>query len=463
MNRRTFLRAANCSLIGTTSIFNTLMNLRLAGVAAAATAPAEDYKALVCLFFHGGNDSFNMLIPSTPGEYSIYQATRSNLALSLSGPGAALPIAPLNTGGRTFALHPSMPNLRSLFNSENAAFVANVGTLVQPTTKAQYVGGSARLPKNLYSHDDQIVQWQTAINQGQTNSSGWGGRMADLMLSGDATGKDFFGINLSGSSIFQIGRSVGSYPIAASGAPVLDNKNNTNPFFVRRNAALKSVMEQNYANLFDRVYARESKRSFDLEAQFNSAFTSATVNTAFPATDIASQLRAVARTIAGRSLLGRNRQTFFVLIGGFDLHAGLNAQHSALLGPVDGAIKAFWDAMVEHSLQDKVTLFTASDFARTLRSNGQGSDHAWGGNHFVIGGGVKGRRIYGNYPTALTLGGALDVGNTGLLLPGTSCDQYFAELALWFGVSPTDLPTVLPNIGNFYSTTSGSAPIGFLL
>lgn len=453
MNRRSFLRTGNCALIGSTSILNTLLNLRLASAVAAQNAIPGDYKALVCLFLNGGNDSFNMLLPTTLEEYNIYAATRSNMAVARTGTNAAFNIIPENTSDRTFGIHPSMPHLKTLFDEGDASFIANVGTMIQPTTRQQYISKSVPLPIHLYSHGDQVVQWQTAINQGQTSVSGWAGRMADTMLSNSPSGGDFFGISLAGRSLFQVGRSVGSYPISTTGAPVLYQKDSNIAFDKSRNDAIKSTVDMEYANLFHRVYAKEVKRSFDLEGQFNSAFQTSTLTTVFPNTSIGQQLMAAARSIKARTALGSNRQTFFVQDTGYDHHTSLLTGHPPRLSQVDDAVKAFRDAMIELGLNDQVTLFSVSDFGRTLRSNGSGTDHAWGGNQFIVGGAVKGKRIFGNYPTSLTMGSGQDIANNGILLPTTSADQYFAEMATWFGISPTDLPTVLPNIGNFATDT----------
>jgi uncharacterized protein (DUF1501 family) len=446
MNRRSFLRTGNCALIGSTSILNTLLNLRLASTVAAQNPAPGDYKALVCLFLNGGNDSFNMLLPTTSGEYSTYAATRSNMAVPLE---SALNITPDNTPGRTFGVHPAMPHLQAMFDQGDAAFISNVGTMIQPTTRKQYISRSVPLPIHLYSHGDQVVQWQTAINQGQTSVSGWAGRMADIMLSSSPSAGDFFGISVAGRSLFQVGRNFGSYPISPSGAPVLHEKSSPLAFDQRRNEAIKSAVDMEYSNLFHRVYAKEVKRSFDLEGQFNSAYQTSTLTTVFPSTSIGQQLAAVARSIKARTALGSSRQTFFVQDTGYDHHAGLLTGHPPRLSQIDDAVKAFRDAMVEIGLHDEVTLFSVSDFARTLRSNGSGTDHAWGGNQFIIGGAVKGKNLYGDYPTGLTMGSGQDIANNGILLPTTSADQYFAELATWFGISATDLPSVLPNIGNF--------------
>lgn len=468
MNRRQFLRTANCSALGSLGIVNTLINLRLLGNAVAAPAGPNDYRALVCLFLHGGNDSYNLLVPTSAAEFANYAAVRSNLALAAPGSGSAQAVLPLNvanTPGRTFGVHYAMPNLQQLFNDGRAAFMANIGTLVQPTTITQFKNTSVKLPLALFSHNDQRREWHTSVPQSSLKT-GWGGRLADRVMAVNPSNQVSMNVSLDGSNLLQTGNVSFPYAIDENGAKTLVGAGSAVAGELNRVDGAKSLVEQTYRDVLRRAFASEAKRSYETAEYFASSFTNATLNTVFPAGNgLAQDLRSVAKTIASRGTLGHQRQIFFVQLGGFDHHADLIAPQQALLGNVDAALKAFWDALVELGVPNDVTLFTASDFGRTLRSNGTGTDHAWAGNTIVMGGAVNGGKIYGTYPddSQLKLGTGLDVGGNGRLLPTTSCDVLFAELALWFGLPPSQLAEVFPNLGNFYSHSPTTAPLGFLL
>lgn len=468
MRRRQFLGSANCAAISSLGIANTLVNLRMIGnAAAAAPAGPDDYRALVCLFMHGGNDSFNMLLPTGTSEYNNYAALRSNLALpsTTSGdPRAILPINASNTGSRTFGLHHALPEMQSLFNDGKISFLANVGTLVEPTTIASYKNGSVTLPRSLFSHNDQQREWQTSVPQFNLKT-GWAGRLADKVLSVNSSNDVSMNISLKGTNLLQTGNTTFAYAINQNGAQVLEGFNSAVAADLNRANGAKSLVEKTYRDVLRRAYADEAKRGYDSAEAFSSAFEATTINTAFPSHSVAQDLRAVAKSIAARDTLGHKRQIFFVQYNGFDNHGELLNNHEALMTNLDADLKAFWDSLNELGVQDEVTLFSCSDFGRTLRSNGQGTDHAWGGNTFVMGGCVDGGKIFGTYPdeSELRIGSGLDVGSNGRLLPTTSCDEYFAELALWFGLAPADLAAVFPNLANFYSYSPTTPPLGFLL
>ncbi len=467
LSRRQFLGVASCAALGTMGLFSTLTDLKMTSRAVAAslkprtTSAADDYKALVCIFQAGGNDSFNMLIPTAADEYSQYQSVRGNLALPITGADAVLSLNAANTSGRTFALHPAMPEVQGLFNTGKVAFLSNVGTLIEPTTVAQYKAGSVRLPKALFSHNDQIMQWQTSIPQGGS-PSGWAGRIADLLNAQVNTGPIGMNISLAGNNMLQTGAETTTYSISPGGSISLVGKNAQGPVNRLRFDKFTSMADVHYQNLFAQAYLNELKQSIDKDELFSSAFGAATLNTVFATSDLADDLQAVARTIKIRQTLGVRRQVFFVLYGGWDHHQELLETQAEMLGVLSKALQNFWDALGELGVQNQVVTFTSSDFGRTLRSNGRGTDHAWGGNHLIMGGPVLGQRIYGTYPQDLNLGSGQDVGTNGRLAPTTSVDQYMAELALWFGVAKSDLSTVFPNITNFYNPTSTTSPIGFL-
>ncbi len=459
ISRRRFLGQANCALVSAIPVLNTMLNLRLASSAAAAEGSPTGFKALVCLFLNGGWDSFNILAPKG-AAYAEYAAIRQNLAI----PDAQLlPINPTNNVGRPLGLHPTLPGLRDFFEAGKLAFVANVGTLVEPVTKAQY-NASQSLPLGLFSHSDQAEQWQTSLPD-HRSGIGWGGRMADLLKSLNPQDKFSMNISLAGSNVWQAGNSVSEYAIRDTGADGLFGYSpgmTSNMLNQVRSAALDSQMALEYQNLFQQSFRKTKRDAVTAYDIFNTA-TDVTLpgSVTWPTTPLANQLKMVAKTIAGRSGLEMCRMTFFINYGGWDHHSGLLSNQAAMLPVVNDAVKAFYDTLVALGAQDEVVLFSASDFGRTLTSNSQGSDHAWGGNQFVLGGAVKGKQVYGQYPD-LYADNPLDVGR-GRLIPSTSVDAFFAEMALWLGVQKSSLPLVLPNISRFYNTASSSPPMGYLL
>lgn len=462
VTRRQFLGQASCAAVSAIPVLNTLLNLKLAGSVAAAEPGPSEYRALVCIFLHGGNDSFNMLAPRGTTEHAEYAAIRQDLALARD---VLLPLNPLAYSGPPLGVHPGMPELQQLFEDGHAAFVANVGTLVERVTKAQYLNGSVPLPLGLFSHSDQVEQWQTSLPDTRT-AVGWAGRMADLLHATHGNEKVSMNISLSGSNVWQSGRSVFEYAITPNGAVGLEGyQPQWNPWqevIQARSAAVDSQLGLHYQNLFAQTFA-QSKQNAVAAYELFAGSTAAPLppGATFPSTPLGRSLQMIARTIAGRTLLGTTRQTFFVGFGGWDHHDEVLNNQAAMLPVVSQAVGAFYHALELVGVQNQVTLFTASDFGRTLTSNGRGSDHAWGGNQFVVGGAVHGRRIFGEYPS-LQEDNPLDVGR-GRIIPTTSVDVFFAELALWLGVGKNNLPLVLPNIGRFYDTQSAEWPIGFLV
>jgi len=446
-SRRDFLRHSACAAVGMTSLASTVFDLRR--VAAAACASPGDYQALVCVFLYGGNDGNNVIVP-TDSSYSAYAAARGSLAQPI---GSLLPIAPLQgSGGHSWGLHPSLPRLRTLFGQGHAAIVANVGPLVAPVTKTGFDNGTALLPPQLFSHSDQTLHWQTGIPD-QAPRTGWGGRVADMVECMNGAHQISMSISLDGSNTFQVGNLVTQYQVSSGGTIDLDGYEaptdewgTSHPTSV----AVRRLLAKSYGNLFQGGYRSVLQRALDNNALIGNALAAETpaIVTAFPANSyLADQLKMIARLIHVRSALGLSRQSFFCAASGFDTHGEQQASHPALLSDLDSSLGAFYDALTEIGVQDKVTTFTASDFGRTLVENGDGSDHGWGNHHFVLGGRVAGNRIYGNMPT-LAVDGPNDSGD-GRWIPSTSVDEYSATLAKWFGVAASDMATVFPNLGRF--------------
>lgn len=462
-SRRAFLGTASCAAIGSTTFFSTLFNLQSMSAASLSNARyftgggGEDYRALVCIMLGGGNDSYNMLVPTNTSDYNDYKNIRSNLALAKN---TLLSLSPNTFNQKTLGIHPSMPEIKTLFDQGKLAFVNNVGTIVEPTSKTSYNSGS-KLPFGLFSHIDQDQQWQTSVPQ-TASSTGWAGRLADMVQSANTNQNISMNISLSGKNVFQLGQQASEYSIlpTGNGSVGMNGFNGTTTFDQIRTGAVKSLMEKQYQDIFKDTYAGIVNASQNTHELFSAAIGNSTLSTAFSASDLSQRLKMVARTIKVRQALGVKRQTFFVRFDGWDHHDEVLNNQSQMLAILSKAMSEFQTALAELNVEDCVTTFTASDFARTLTSNGNGTDHAWGGNVMVMGSKVKGKDIYGNYPT-LRLNTDIEVGG-GVMIPQISTDEYFAELALWYGVSKGDLTTLFPNIGNFYNTMSSAAPLGFM-
>jgi len=454
ISRRRFIGQMSCAGVGATSMLSSLLTLRLtAGAAGAVTQPTGDYKALVCLFLAGGNDSFNMLAPRQIDAYNDYATTREIIALPRTD------LLPISSDGQPFSefgLHPRLTRLQSLYNGGKAAFLANVGTMIAPMSVAEYRTNQDLIPRGLFSHSDQQFHWQTVVPQLRGGRpSGWGARVAELLDHLNAQGQISMNVSLSGLNIFQNGVNSNTFSASPAGAP--DIRAYEDPV---EKLAIDSLMAEQYKNLYQQGYAERVRNGIDQTETFASALEGAQLSTVFPNSPTGNNLRMIANIIAARGPLAMNRQIFYLLRGGWDAHTKVLSSQDTLFTEIDAAVGAFWDALVEIGVENQVTLFTASDFARTLSTNGQGSDHAWGGNHFMVGGAVQGGRVYGEYPPIL-IDSAVDVGR-GRLLPSTSVDLYAAELASWFGVAPSDLELVLPNLRNFINPISNPCPIGFM-
>ncbi|MEG8038896.1 DUF1501 domain-containing protein [Sphingomonas sp. LR60] len=454
-SRRAFLkRSCALGMAGVAAPF--LTSLGAIGEAAAATA--NDYKALVCVFLYGGMDYANTVVPYDTAGHGLYYAARRNIALEREALAntALTPSADLG-GGRQYALAPSMTALKPLFDAGRMAVMLNVGTLMQPTTKAQFAAKSVRLPPRLFSHNDQQSFFMASNPEGAP--SGWGGRIGDVFQNGNGTAT-LTCMNATGNAVFLSGRSALSYSVGTGGPVALLGRASTLYTSSAAQQALKAMMTAQSPSMLAAEHATISRRALDTYDQVTGALNQAPASAfpLFPASNsLADQLKMVARMISVSAGLGMRRQVFMVSMGGFDLHDNLATDHPVLMQRVSEAIRAFHDTTEALGVSEKVTTFTASDFGRTLVSNDDGSDHGWGSMHFAVGGAVSGRRFYGT-PPEIGNGTASDVGQ-GRLLPTMAVDQYAATLANWFGVSAGDMATVLPNIGNYDASTRN---VGFL-
>jgi uncharacterized protein (DUF1501 family) len=468
-SRRHFLSTAAAlsgGMLGARASAPFALSLAGLGAMAAQSASAADtsgpYKALVCLFMSGGNDSHNWVVPTDTRNHADYLAARRELAwplhqlLGLSSPGQAV--------GRSFGMPQELQPLHALYEAGRCAVVANVGTLQRPTTKADFLA-DRQLPSKLFSHNDQQSTWQSLAPEGAR--SGWGGRMGDVLMSANQH-PVFTAVSGAGNAVFLAGEKATQYQVGpagpvgvgALGRPWTHGSTTTA-------TALRRVLQAGAGNDFQSEYSRVMQRSLDTSALLQSALASTSVAPlpslpirlpsgamlALQQDHLAQQLRVVAQMVAAAPRLGMRRQVFMVNIGGFDSHVNQMRDQPWLMASVAHAVGWFFGALDAQGLGSNVTLFTASDFGRTLNSNGQGSDHGWGAHHFVVGGAVRGRKIYGSFPST-ALGSADDVGS-GRLLPSTSVTQYAATLGRWMGLSSTELSTVLPTLGNFSSTNLG--------
>jgi uncharacterized protein (DUF1501 family) len=470
-SRREFLRRTGCTAAGVAAIATGLDRLGMINVLAAPS----DYRALVCVFMSGGNDSNNMIIPMDTAGYNAYFAIRNPFGLAIDQ-GSLGPMTITPTGLTPFALHPSLgpatptsPSLLGIWNSQKLAVVANVGPLAEPLTQAQYKG-TGKKPYQLFSHSDQVAQWQTSISttRGQT---GWGGRVADRVVS--LNGGNGFPVvtSIAGTQIFNLGaatKPLGMGTGALNQVLVLSGFNSSAESMARRSSF-------DFLRTLDKTFTLvdnsqdTTQQALDIGQALN---TDPTLTTVFPNTGLGSQLKQVAKVMKlnqTSAALGLNRQIFFTQIGGFDTHTNELGTQQSLLREMGDAMAAFYVATQELGISDRVTTFTLSDFGRTLQPSGSGggvgTDHGWGSHHFVMGGAVKGGKFYGVpgtgpgqngtvFPT-LQLGGPDDTDSRGRWIPTASVDQYGATLATWLGVAPGDLATVFPNIGKFTTNNLG--------
>lgn len=442
-SRRDFLKIGGCS-IGRLAMTGALGRLGMIN-AMAQTGGSTDYKALVCLFMFGGNDANNMVVP-LDARYQDYQGVRGTLAI----PSAQLSAVTTPTG-TPYGLHPALAPLQAIWNAKRLAIAANVGMLVRPTTRQQYLSGAVPVPMNLFSHSDQTSQWQSG-NTGGGPSTGWGGRIADRIAQYGFNGTATFPMNVSvnGGALLLNGQiTKPATVIPGQTATGLEGTNPENAAAVARDKAFQEILKLDGGMALVQA-ASNSVRDGITTAQLISSVTQQNpLATQFPQTGLGSQLAQVARLIQVRDQLRLKRQIFFCGIGGFDTHSNQLGDHQNLLTQVGQAMAAFQNAMVELGTAGQVTLFTESEFSRTFQPNtGVGTDHAWAGHQFVMGGAVNGGNLYGQFPV-LRLQGPDDSGNRGNWIPQMSLDQYGATLASWFGVPDIDLPAIFTNLNNF--------------
>ena len=448
--RRRFLVGASRVALGSAAAMATMGQLQMVH---AATRPADKYKALVCVYLFGGNDSFNMVVPRSSAAYSTYSAARPALAVPQANLLAITPTA--GGGGIDWGLNPAMPELRALFESGRAGLIGNVGPLITPTTKADYQNRRVPLPPELFSHVDQQA-YSMSMGSETAAKAGWGGRLADRLQAagfGSSIGLPI-GLTLSGANAWLAGAQTGMYTLGSSGPSRIDGSLRA-PWDARTTARSTAFNQLNGAarrdnSAFVREHGRMNRRAIDFsESVFNAINNTPAIATVFPTGRFGDTLRTVARTISARGALGQRRQIFFVGIGGWDTHDNQPLDHPRLLTTISQGLAAFYNATVELGVARDVTTFTMTDFGRTMNNNGDGTDHGWGGHSWILGGDVVGRRIYGAMPD-YALGSALDVGR-GRMIPTTPVEQIGSTMARWFGLGYSDATEIFPNVRNFGS------------
>ncbi len=483
-SRRKFLRTASVvsGSVGTAAAPFAL-NMASLNTAAAQSAP-NDYKAIICMFFYGGNDSSHMVLRTDTASFAEYTRLRNtapqsiallapgtpvNNGAMLASParlGGVLPITPKFTvstenAANTFALHPSMREVQTLFGAGRLAILANAGPLVVPLTRQDYTSNSKPRPQALGSHNDQQSTWQALGPEGV--KIGWGGRLGDLVASNNSN-VTFTSISVSGNAVFSAGETVFQYQVGNGGSTAIGGLSGTLFNSMTAATTLRGIVMADNQHLFAKEYGQIIKRSVDAQAAFQTAFAAtaaagvvvAPTNYIQPSTGnnqangLAQQLQTVVRVIAARNAIGTKRQVFFVSMGGFDTHDNQNPNQADLLARISHAIGYLDTALASVNgvdMRNNVTMFTASDFGRTITSNGDGTDHGWGASHFVLGGAVNGGEIYGRFPM-FGLNNNMDSANNAYL-PVTSVDTVGSTIGKWFGATDTNLDTVFPNLRNF--------------
>ncbi|HEX8197958.1 MAG TPA: DUF1501 domain-containing protein [Pyrinomonadaceae bacterium] len=468
-SRREFLKSS-CRALSMTALAMQMRHFGLVNVLAQehlktepSTSPEAEYKALVCVFMHGGNDSNNTIVPNYDEGYNQYAAARQAQGLAIPRANL-LPITPPAINGQVYGLHPVLTDLKTLFDAGKMAVVCNVGSLVKPLTRQLYQSGAQR-PYQLFSHPDQIQQFQTAVSSTPA-ATGWGGRTS-AKVAGLNNGAAIPMItSISGSTIFSVGN--GGSPLIIASAPTPLNKVLTLSGFgtatdeLARRAAMEKIRGEDLSQTLFQATSILTQQAVNVSAELSQ---DPTLTVTFPNTSLGNQLRQVAKLMKFRTQLNMTRQVFYVQLNGFDTHGGQLITHPGLLTQLSQALKAFYDETQAQGIANQVTTFTMSDFSRTLNPAGAGSsvgtDHAWGGHHFVIGGAVNGGNFYGSptsngtiFPT-LVNNGPDDAETRGRLIPSVAIEQYAGTLARWFGLSDADVPLVFPNIANFSTSNLG--------
>ena len=439
-SRRRFLQAGCQTIIGA-----GLMTGPAARIANAQSTTTREYAALVCINLDGGNDGFNMLVPSGGAAYREYADGRRHLA---TGSADLLALKPATVNTTPIGLNPFLAKLKPLFENGNLAFQANVGTLVEPTTAEDVRNESVRLPEQLFSHHDQARQWQKLDHYHEWNS-GWGARATDIFAAQQAN-PNLTAISLTGSNDWQAGGDQAAFTLDSQGVSSYAGMDDlTGDWQMPRRQAFIELLHQQYANVFERSYAELQSRALVLSTNVGVALERlGELQTPVPANNtLAQQLAMVAKLIAIKDEFRMTRQLFYVSLSGFDTHDDQLKNQPYLYSQVADALAFFHQALLEINQLDNVTSFTTSDFGRSVSGNGDGTDHGWGNHHIIMGGAVNGGDIYGLIPR-VAIDGPDDYRN-GRIVPTTAVSQYAATQLRWLGLSESEILSLLPSLANF--------------
>jgi uncharacterized protein (DUF1501 family) len=451
-SRRDFIRSGCCAA----AALGVATSFRSFGLINALAQSSSPFQSLVCIFLFGGNDANNMLIPNDSAGYANYNTIRGGGGLALAQ-STLLPITAktAQNGSTLFGLHPNLPEVQSLFSVGKLAFLANVGPLVQPLTRAQYQAATLPQPVNLFSHADQQAQWQTSELDGFP-TTGWAGRVADNIQPLLNGGSIFPPItSVAGTAIFCTGQDTQPYAIIPGSTPGLTGFDTTAPSTARLAALQQLLTLDTGVSLIQSASSITTNALADSKTLSTALAGEGPLQTVFPTTSLGAQLLQVAQILKVRAALGLSRQIFFCSLGGFDTHSNQIATQQSLFSQLSPAVNAFYNATVELGISNQVTTFTMSDFSRTYQpATDGGTDHAWGSVQMMVGDSVLGGDIYGTLPV-FSLGGPNDVANNGRWIPTTALDQYGATLASWFGVQPASLAGIFPNLANFTTQKLG--------
>ncbi len=445
--RRRFLKLGSQTLAGAGIALGLDPTLTLAQAADSRLNDTSDYRALVCVYLDGGCDGFSLMVPTGSYEHEELRASRGNLAIPLNQ------LIDLQGGASPIGLHPSAGSLQPLYDEGRLAMIANVGTLIEPTTREQYENKEVSLPSQLFSHSDQAIQWQQLQGRGR-GDEGWGARAADYFSSFQE--RDYLtSISLAGSNFWQSGHGQRPFSLTESGVRTYQGMETGNEWQEPRRDAFERVLDLPRRHVFSKAYADLQKRAVSVTAELGQALESnAAMFTDEPQdNELASTLNMVAQLIATQEQLGLRRQIYYVRMRGFDVHDNQSKEQPELFQKLADALSFFQDKMDFLGKSDSVTTFTASDFGRSLLSNGDGTDHGWGNHLMAMGGAVNGGAIYGTLPSLDAQGP--DSVNRGRILPTTSATQYAASLLGWLGLDDSELDIVLPNLSNFTTKDLG--------
>lgn len=441
-NRRDFLIttgqvALSCSLLP------SILTTESQAASASGFPVKKQARTLVFIMLDGGNDSFNMLTPISGRAYDEYRLSRSNLALAQNNLLLLKGVSPRHLD---LGLHQSLKDVRNLFDAKKLSFVANIGPLIEPVTKKAFQQNAVKLPIGLMSHSDQFKHWQTA-RPGERLNQGWFGAMADAIQGETGPNEIPMNISLAGSNIMQNGAMASEYSIKADGSRGIEIYKGQDDLSQLLRGSLANVLNHRYSSPFKETYLRTTRKAQSQHEIFQRALDQVSVSSHFSDTDLSQQLAMVVKSIKAAPLLGIKQQTYFLRYIGWDHHDELLKNHAKMLKVLNDALFEFQTALEREGLAEQVVTFTGSDFGRTLTSNGNGTDHGWGGNTIVMGNDIKGGQVFGEYPS-LALNSHLDVGN-GVLIPTTSIDQLYSELAEWYGVDKSMISRLYPNLKNF--------------